>query len=161
MILKTKRSIAGRMLALVALSVGLFSFSGNFGADSYQIFINNKLVLKDYVTNQTSVKSFQLDPASANDEIEVYYSHCGQIGKGRAITIKDGQNRTVKSFQFAEATGKNTGMSFKSNEISSAKNVKSSGALQLIYSSKEIPEGRLLANIVVGNDATASRGIRK
>src|SRR4249919_1183480 len=102
---------------LFTLSTVLFSFSSNFGGDSYQIYINKKLVMKEYVHNATGIKSFAMDKASYDDEVEIYYSHCGQVGKSRAISIKDENNKVVKELHFADFSGKNSGMSFKVSDF--------------------------------------------
>lgn len=131
---------------LIALCATIFSFStAKNGGDSFEIYLNGKLVLQQALYNNKEVKSLQLTQSSENDKVDIYYSHCGQTGKNRTITIKDGQNRLLKEWHFADATGKNA-MSFKLKDILSLQN-KNDNRLNLYYSSKELPDGRLLASI--------------
>src|ERR1700730_10345830 len=97
------KSIAVKPLVLAALCATLFSFSGKMGTDSFEIRLNNKPVIQQYVTQKAAVKSLQLDQSVYNEQIDVYYSHCGQIGKDGSITIKDGQNKILKEWNFSDA----------------------------------------------------------
>jgi hypothetical protein len=140
---------------LFALSAVLFSFTTSWGGDSYQIFINKKLVMKEYVHNNTGAKSFAMDKATYDDQVEVYYSHCGQVGKSRAISIKDENNRLVKELHFDDFTGKNSGMSFKVSDFINWDKRNGVDQLNIYYSSKELNNGRLLATIMLGTEAKA------
>jgi len=140
---------------LFALSTVLFSFSSNWGGDSYQIYINKKLVMKEFVHNSTGAKSFTMDKASYDDQIEVYYSHCGQVGKSRAITIKDENNRLLKELHFADFSGKNSGMDFKVSDFINWDKRNGVDQLNIYYSAKELPGGRLLASITLGTEVKA------
>jgi hypothetical protein len=59
-----------KSIFLLVLSSVLFSFSTNWGGDSFQIYLNKKLVLKDYVHNDMGTKSFSLDKASTTDQVD-------------------------------------------------------------------------------------------
>ncbi|HYF30204.1 MAG TPA: hypothetical protein VD993_03695 [Chitinophagaceae bacterium] len=141
-------------LVLLTLFAVLCSFSGNWGGDSYKVFVNNKLVMEEYVHGQKGVKALQLNPRGVNDEISVYYSHCGSWGKARNITLKDGKNKILKEWKFDDATG--TGA--KAAMVCSAKDIldaKKNGGydrLNLYYSSKELPQGKLLVYIITAKD---------
>ena len=142
-----------KAVLLFALSTVLFSFSGNWGGDSFQIYINKKLVLKEYVHDSKGVKSFQMDKASYDDQVDVYYSHCGQVGKNRSITIKDGNNRLLKELHFADFDGKNSGMSFKVSDFINWDKKNGVAQLNIIYSSTELKPGRMLASITLAPDS--------
>ncbi|MGB8195015.1 MAG: hypothetical protein WCF67_23970 [Chitinophagaceae bacterium] len=146
------RTIAVKGLLLAGLFAVLSSFSVNWGGDSYQVFVNNKLVLEQHVAMKGAVKSIQLDAQSTNDQVSVYYSHCGQVGKSRNITIRDDKNKVLKELSFADGTGK--AMNFKTKDVLGVQ--KNADKLNLYYASKEIPEGKLLVSIVIskGNVGT-------
>ena len=142
---------SGRMpaLLLVACCAALFSFSSRKGGDSFEIYVNNKLVLQQYVMRNEGVKNLSLQQSNYNDQLRINYSHCGQVGKDRVITIKDGQNRALKQWRFADAAGTERSMTCKVKDIIDLK--KGNTVLQLYYSSRELPGGRLLASINSGN----------
>ena len=142
-----------KSMLLLSLATVLFSFSANWGGDSFQIYLNKKLVVKDYVHNVTGTKSFQMDKASYDDQVEVYYSHCGQVGKNRAITLRDENNKVVKELHFPDYSGNNSGMSFKVSDFVNWDKRNGIDQLNIYYSSKELANGRLLASIALGSNA--------
>ena len=144
-----------KSIFLFGLSVLLLSFSTNWGGDSFQIYINKKLVVKDYVQASQGTKSFQMDKASYDDQVDIYYSHCGQVGKSRSITIKDENNRLLKELHFADYNGNNSGMSFKVSDFLNWDKKNGVDQLNIYYSSKELTSGRLLASIMLAQDSKA------
>src|SRR5688500_17301663 len=80
----------------------LFSFTRPSGGDHFTIYLNDKLVLKQYLHDVKKVPAIQLLQTSAGDKVEVNYSHCGQTGRNRFITISDDQNRPLKVYQFQD-----------------------------------------------------------
>src|SRR5688572_26417235 len=91
-------------LLLIALSACLVSFSPAPGGDKFEIYLNNKLIVEQYVSQKaTAVKYLTLYPGNYNSRIDVYYSHCGHTGTDRKIIIKDENSRTIKTFEFANA----------------------------------------------------------
>ena len=94
-----------KSLVLVALLGTLSSFSGTWGGDSYRIYVNGKLVMEEYVYNQKSVKNIQLNQQAVNDQVSVYYSHCGKVGSERKLTIRDGNDKVLNAI-FGQAMGK-------------------------------------------------------
>lgn len=146
-----------KTLSLLAVCATLFSFSIYRGGDSFSIYLNNKLVFEQHVHMKEGVKSFELGKANYNDQLSIYYSHCGKPGKGRSIAIKDENNKTLKEWHFGDASNTKSSMTCKVGDILDLQKNKE-GKLQLYYSSKELPKGQILAAIVVGGSGkTASR----
>jgi hypothetical protein len=143
---------AVKVLVLASLFAVLSSFSGNWGGDTYRVFVNNKLVLEEYVAvMKGAVKSVQLNQLAPNDEIAVYYSHCGVSGKARNISIRDGKNKVLKEWKFADSPDRtNTPMTCKAKDILPLQ--KDADRLNLYYSSKELPGGKMLAGISIGRE---------
>lgn len=137
----------------LALSAMLFSFT-KMGGDHFEIWLNNKKVLDQAVYKQEGVKTIQIDQLSANDQLKVYYSHCGVTGKSRAISIRDENNKLLKTWNFPDVAGKSF-MACPGKEILGLR--KTAKNLLVYYSSKELPEGRLLASMQIGDGKTASR----
>jgi hypothetical protein len=141
---------------LIVTSTALFSFSAGKGGDSFEIYLNGKLLVQQFVYKDNSVKSLQVNYASADDRLDVYYSHCGQTGKSRYITIKDAKDRALKVWQFPDTGERKSAMTIMLKDIPGLqKNTVSS--INLFYSSKELPSGRLLASISTGNASTVAR----
>jgi len=149
--------IAAKTLALLAVCATLVSFSTFRGAHSFRIYLNDKLILEQYVGAKEGIKTFDLSNANYNDKLSVYYNECGQVGKGRTIAIKDENNKTLKEWHYADATSLTSGMSCKVGEILDLQKNRNA-KLQLYYSSKIMPEGKVLASIAVGSkESKASR----
>jgi len=151
--------IAAKTLALMAICATLFSFSAYRGGHSFRIYLNDKMILEQYVGAKEGVKSFDLSEANANDQLKVYYNECGQVGKGRSIAIKDENNKTLKEWHFADVNNLTSDMSCKVGDILNLQKGKSA-KLQLYYTSKILPEGQLLASIAVNSNGKGSKSTR-
>ena len=140
---------------LVIFCVGLFSFSDNRGGDSFEIWLNGKMMLQQFVYVSSAVQTLHLNAASANDKLDIFYRHCGQVGTDRYITIKDENDRQLKVWKFADSKGNNPAMSIKLKDISSLKKSKDS-KLNIFYSSNELPKGKVLATLAVSNESSVA-----
>jgi hypothetical protein len=145
---------AAKYILLAAFCTTLFSFSMKKGGDSFEVYLNGKMVFQQYVSMHQGVKSLQLNQSLYNDEVTVYYNHCGKTGTDRVITIKDGENKILKTWHFPNDAANPSAMNCKVKEIMNLQ--KNSGSnLGLYYASREIPEGRLLATVIIANDSKA------
>ena len=142
---------AAKYILLAAFCTTLFSFSMNKGGDSFEVYLNGKMVFQQYVSMHQGVKSLQLNQSLYNDEVTVYYNHCGKTGTDRTITIRDTQNKILKAWRFPNEAATPSAMNCKVKEILNLQK-NNSGSLQLYYASREIPEGRLLATLIIGTD---------
>lgn len=144
-----------KLLGWVALSAILFSFSG-MGGESYTIHMGDKLLLQQHVTVKAAVPGFTLQKHDADKELYIYYNHCGQIGKSRSIAIKDEQNKVLKEWKYTDAVSEHNPMTCKVKEILSLQR-NAGNKVQLVYSSKEIPGGKVLASVTLPIDGVVSR----
>ncbi len=144
------KSIISKTMTLVAIGATLLSFSSKFGGEGFEISLNGKVVLQRYGGNIDDVKTLQLNQNSPNDQLTIRYHHCGKVGKNRIVSIKDGQNKVVKEWRFADVKETVSPMNCNVKDILSLKKANSSG-LKLYYSSTELPNGRLLTSIILGN----------
>lgn len=128
-----------------ALAVSAIGFTNKPGGDVYEIHLNNKLLLKQFVHQPFSLKALSLANAKANDQLTIYYSHCGVTGKGRSITVKDDKGTTLKKWNFADAKGASTGMTIAVKELLQLEKENGEAPLTLTYAAQELPEGRTLA----------------
>ena len=133
-------------MAVVFLAASIFTvFAG--GVDSYEIYLNDKLLTRQFVTQPLSLKSLSLDKANQNDELVIYYSHCGRTGSERKITLKNAGGQIVKEWKFANASGAKTGMTIPVREVLQLQKKYAGNELSIYYSSDLMPQGRMLAGI--------------
>jgi flagellar hook assembly protein FlgD len=151
---KIKLSVATASL-LMFVSFALFSFTHRKGGEGFEIYLNSKLVLQQFGSQLNNLKSIQLDQNSPNDELTIKYYHCGQAGKNRSITIKDGQNKVLKEWHFADVSTGSAAMTCKVKDITGLKKGEGPITFNLYYSSSELPKGRQLASLVVATQNMA------
>lgn len=144
----SKKQIAVRVL-LASVCISLFSFSLPKGGDSFEIYLNKKLVTQQYVAQMKGAQTISLPAASAGDQFTVYYRHCGRIGTARHIQVKDAQNRVVKEWRFTDASG--AAMTFPAKDILALQK-NSQGKLNLYYGAHELQKEKLLAVIAAGTN---------
>ncbi|MET0393280.1 MAG: hypothetical protein ABW019_09070 [Chitinophagaceae bacterium] len=145
------RKKTGLPLLLAVFSVTMLSFAAAPGGDKFEIYLNNKLILEQFVTQRAGARYLTLHQTNYDDRISVSYSHCGQAGRDRVISIRDENNKVLKQWKFADAAGSKT-MSWQASGIMDLQKDKSHDRLQLWYTSRELPDGKLLATVVRGNN---------
>lgn len=144
------KSIISKTVTLVAIAATISSFT-IFGGEGFEIYLNNKVVIRQFGKTLNEVNTLRLNQSSAKGQLTVKYYHCGQLGRNRIITIKDGQNNTLKEWRFddgATSLASPVAMNCNVKDILNL-NKGNESALKLYYSSNQLPNGRLLANIVV------------
>ena len=131
------------------------------GGDSYSIYLNNKLVFTQFVSqSSTSLKKVQLSAENYQDMLMISYSHCGTVGKGRSIVVRDEQKNILKEWKFQDATGTEKLMSIPAKEILDLK--KNNSTLELFYfSAQQLPQGRMLAFVSVEKKTNAKSAVAK
>jgi hypothetical protein len=139
-------------MALVGLTVVMQPLIA--GTDSYRIYLNNKLILQQYVSRSLDLGNLPLSDANANDKLVVYYNHCGATGRSRSIAVKDENGVVLKEWKFPDAPVKDGGMNIPAGDDGMTIPVKEILGLQaknhglsLYYSSKQLPAGHLLTRI--------------
>ena len=138
--------------ALAAICFTSSSFSSPKGGEGFEIFLDNQLLIQHFGSKINEPTKLVLDPRFPNDQLTIKYYHCGQVGKSRDITIKDGQNRILKEWQFGDGSATSAEMNCPVRDILALQKV-TPGNLNLYYSSTELPNGRLLTSIAVKGGA--------
>ncbi|GAA0525520.1 hypothetical protein [Chitinophaga japonensis] len=135
-----------KLMAFVTVCAALFAFAPR-GVDSYEVYLNDKLLLKEYALKEVSLKSLHLDNAKASDRLVIYYTHCHSktAGTGRSISIKDGQGRILKEWKFADVKDGKKGMIIPVKELLALEKQHAGGQLTMHYAAAELPQGQLLA----------------
>lgn len=139
-------------LVATAMLAGLCSFSAFAGGDVYEIYLNDKLVCKETYKTVSGSKELRLDKLNANDRLVIKYSHCGEVGKGRSIVIRDEKNNIIKEWKFTDGQNASV-MQIPVKELLALKATNTS--LKLYYSARQMPEGRMLTAIKIDNKKVA------
>ena len=98
--------IVASLFAFIFFSTNITTALAFAGGDHYEIYLNKKLVTKQFVTQSATALNLQLDKSNYNDEVTIYYSHCGVMGKERSLVLKDSKGKVLKEWKFDD--GKNT-----------------------------------------------------
>ena len=143
---------------IVFLCVLLFgmAFTAKAGLDSYEIYLNDKLILKQYVNQPLSLESLQLTEANSKDRLVINYSQCNmpnKIGRGRSILVKDARGNILNEWKFANAQGGRTSMEIPVKELL-ALDKKTSRSELILYYRAEQHSGQALTNFRLGTKAT-------
>ena len=135
-------------LVLVTVATMVCSFSPEPGGDSFTIYQNDRLLLKQYLASDASVKTISLLEDSGDDVLKLYYSHCGKIGTSRKIGITGEGKKELASWTYADSKGaSHEAMICKVKDIVALQKKTGNGSLSIVYYSNEIPEGLPLAKI--------------
>jgi hypothetical protein len=149
-------SAAARTALVAGLALALFSFTF-VGGNSYKVYLNNKLIVDQYLTRDAKTPVLNLESADAGDKLQVHFNECGQIGTQRSLTLKDGQNKVLKSWSYKDAA-KDANTSPVVCSVADIQSFqKGKGNLTLVYASKFIPEGVALA-VITTDPGVASVG---
>lgn len=142
------------LLVAFVFAVSLIAFAHIWGGDIYEIYVDHKLVLHEIVYKPTGIKQIELDQSRPDAVVDINYSHCGMIGKSRTLLIKDASGNVLSKFNYPDASGAQKYMTCTVRDFMKAQK-QNNNSFYLYYSSKELPEGRMLA-LVVMNNSTAS-----
>ena len=140
------KSIISKTMMLFTIGATLLSFSPKPGGEGFEIFLNNKVLIQRFGSDINTINSLQLNQSAASDQLIIKYHHCGKVGKNRIITVKDGQNNVLKEFRYADVSTPVAAMSLPVKDILGLKKG-NANTLKLYYTSSELPNGRVLANI--------------
>ena len=137
----------------LVITTGLLSFTVIKGGDVIEVYAGGKQLLQQYLHMDKSVRTLQLNQPVSNDKIEVYYSHCGATGKGRVLAVKDEKNNVLKEYRYADVSKGRNFMSFHLKDVQK----KGVNSLKLYYTSREMPDGKLLAVLSLKNENLAMK----
>ena len=143
------RPLAGKVMMLIISFITLTSLSGNAGGIVFEIYLNNKLLLKQQYNKVISGSpDLQLGEANSNDNLRIYFTSCGQSGKTRSVGIRDENNKLLKEWTFANSNSSDLSMTIPVKEILALQKGKPAGSLKLYYFSPgQFPNGQMLASV--------------
>jgi hypothetical protein len=145
------------LLAVFSILLCGTAFKAKAGLDSYEIYLNSKLILKQYVNQPLNLESLGLDNSNINDRLVIHYSQCNapdKLGRGRSISVRDASGNTIKKWNFADAKSGQTGMVVPVRELLQLEKKTPLSKLSLYYSAEGHATGQLLANFHFGNKST-------
>ncbi|HRH58948.1 MAG TPA: hypothetical protein PL045_00120 [Chitinophagaceae bacterium] len=149
---------AVKFLSLAAFYIAVFSFSAKAGGEGYSIYLNGKLMLfQNLAKPEANLTQLQFAKANYNDELVVYYYHCGQNGKGRSIALKDDKGKILKEWKFTDGAGNTAPMKIAVKELMDLQKKNPNASLALYYSSSQLPNGRMLAGLKPADKNTAMK----
>lgn len=144
-----KRTMA-KALAILVFCVSFAGISAKAGGDGYEIYLNNKLILKQYAGQTVSLTSLELNPSNAKDQLVIYYTRCNakdNSGKGRSITLKDRKGNTLKSWTFADMKDNKGAMVIPVKEILDLEKKNGESNLTIFYASQDHPQTQILPSL--------------
>jgi hypothetical protein len=139
---------------VITVAIALFAFDRP-GAHSLQVYLDDRLVLEQYVTSSFEAPQLRLDPAKGQKKLDVRYNECGRAVTGRALTIKDEAGKVLRVWEYDGSVGYRDGMTCEVKDLIALKQP-GSNLLKLYYSSKEFSQGQHVANLVIGGEVKAS-----
>jgi hypothetical protein len=145
------KTMITKALLLVVTTAALLSFSPSFGGEGFEIYLNGKIVLQQFGKEMNTVKNLQLGQLSTSDRLTIRYHHCGRLGKERVVTVKDEKEKVLKVWRYKDATSPIGEMLCSAQDIITLKKA-GTNVFRIYYSSSELPQGRMLASVTVGNN---------
>lgn len=154
--MKTHAAKWASAVLVLLLTSALMSFRAARGGEGFEVFVNNQLVVQLFGKNMNGSSILYLDPAT-DPSISIKYHHCGQPGKNRRIEVHDEKGAVLKSWQFANSSAPASVLKVKMREVPGFDKLKGTQRWTIHYSSAELPQGRQLAIVAKGSQATARR----
>lgn len=127
-----------------------FVTTAKAGVDSYSIYLNDKLLLKQSMDKPFTLQSLQLDKANPNDKVIIYYTQChapNKVGSGRSIVVKDAEGNKIKEWKFEDVKGSNLAMVIPVNELIALQKKKGASSLTLFYNAEKLEREQKLASL--------------
>jgi hypothetical protein len=153
--MKKKRFLI--MALLLSFNLFIAAFISPLGGEGYEIYIDKKLVIQQFGQQMKQVKKLQLSTDQVKSELNVKFYHCGMAGKSRVLEVRTPDKQVLKQWQFANDEAKNFTITVPVKEILDLQKKAGTATLQLFYSSREAPDGRLLAAIVMQSNSVAAK----
>ncbi|RYY27510.1 MAG: hypothetical protein EOO04_09420 [Chitinophagaceae bacterium] len=131
----TKTTIVKAIL-LIFLSLPFVGASAFGGADSYAIYLNDKLLVKQSLGDPLDLKTLPITEKNSSDKLVIRYMQCNtpsKVGKNRVITLKNDAGKIVKEWKFKDLDGEASDMVIPVKEILALQK-SANGALSFYYS---------------------------
>lgn len=130
------------------LFAGMFSMYATRGIDSFEIYLNNKLLMRHMLTEPLTLKTLKLTEENTSDQLRIVFTQCqapGKTGRNRKISLIDEQGAVVKEWKFRDSA-KNDAMVIPVKELLAAQKDQE-GKLILSYTADNYGRQQQLASI--------------
>lgn len=143
----TFKSALGSTLLVSILCLAMMAFSPMRGLDSYEVFLNDKLIMKNFVNQPLNLRMLQLDQAKPEDQLSIRYTHCTFKGAGsnRTLVLKDEAGHILKEWVFANNAGENNRMAIRVGDLLQLEKDHKDHRITLNYQASELKGPELLA----------------
>ncbi|ASZ09689.1 hypothetical protein KTO58_27545 [Chitinophaga pendula] len=122
---------------IFTVCITLMSFSARAGLDSYEIYINKKMILQQYVNQPLQFDQLQLHNASPQDQLIIHYRHCHEprTGTNRSITVRDEKGAVLKQWKFKDGA---SGMTIPIGELQQLEKSYAGNDLHIFYTADQM-----------------------
>ena len=73
-----------KALSLIGLCLAAFAFTPKAGLDSYEIYLNDRLLLKHYVNQPLNLGMLQLEKDNAHQQLNMHFT-ANELPKGEML----------------------------------------------------------------------------
>jgi hypothetical protein len=150
--LKSKALLAG--MATIAFCLLLVSFAPRPGGYSYTLHLNNKLVSERYLTAKFETPAITLSDQDMKSTLGVYFNECGEIGKGRKLSVRTADQKNLKEWSFNNSTTQHDPLEVNLKDLSG---LLSSGKVAIYYSSERVTKPQVLVHLVSATTASKNK----
>jgi hypothetical protein len=151
--LHARKPLAMRSLLAIVMGAALFSFSERPGVESFTIYLNDEVLVRDSMMPERVVRNISLEAGDPKDVLRVHYNHCGRTGMARAVSVLGANEEVLKTWRFSDNTSPFMEIGLK-DILAVAGNGQE--PFNLVYTSKELPKGSVLASLQVKDSSKAS-----
>jgi hypothetical protein len=144
-----KHRVAGIVLFLL-----LAAFAPRPGGYSYTLHLNNKLVSEHYVTSKVETPTIVLNDQDMTSTLGVYFNECGEIGKGRKLSVRSADQKILKEWSFNNSTTQHDPLEVAVKEVSG---LLAAGKVALYYSSERVTKPQLLTYLTRATTASKNK----
>jgi hypothetical protein len=132
----------------------LASFSTLPGGDSFEVYLDNELLMKEHMWGERTIKAITLEKNS-RATLLVSFSHCGVTGTSRSLSLIDDQHKVLKEWKYADVgPSVKDPMAMPANEVVAAIAGRNAS---IYYRSKELDHAVMLAPMRLVDRSSASR----
>ncbi|MEO5947192.1 MAG: hypothetical protein ABIP79_10290 [Chitinophagaceae bacterium] len=142
------KSIIIKSMTVLFICTSLFGFTSKPGGEGFEILLNNEVVLQQFGNSMNTVKSLRLNQSSQNEKLSIKYFHCGKIGKNRTITLKNSQDKVLKTFSYKDVSTASSAMMLNVKDILAIKK-ENGNSIKLYYAASELANERMLAILII------------
>lgn len=117
------------------------------GLDSYEVYLNDKLVMKQYINQPLNLRQLQLNKVKDSDVLRIRYNHCNtpNSGTGRSLFLKGADGVVLKKWEFSNVNSTDKGMVVSVKELRQLERQNKGRELSMYYAARELTTSEMLA----------------